>query len=107
MRTGDKNMGFPSKKDLDKIRPKLEKVEGTLMLSPSATPLEKFRWDICQKFVQYKIEHEMSQEEMAEVLGVDKAKVSKILHHRIEEFSTDRLLKLYQILNPQLKLKVG
>ena len=100
-------MAFPSSKQLPKIRPKLEKAEGTLMLSPNATPLEKFRWDICQKFIQYKIEHDISQEELAEILGVDKAKVSKILHHRIGEFSTDRLLKLYQTLNPDLKLKVG
>lgn len=100
-------MSFPSRKQLDKVRPKLEKAQGTLMLAPDATPLEKFRWDICQKFIQYKIEHEMSQDEMAELLGVDKAKISKILHHRTDEFSTDRLLKLYQELNPKLKLLVG
>lgn len=100
-------MSFPNKKQLDKARAKLTHAEGTLMIASNATPLEKFRWDICQKFIQYKIEHQISQEELAEALGVDKAKVSKILHHRIEEFSTDRLIKLYQELNPQIKLKVG
>ncbi len=100
-------MGFPSKKQLEKVRTKLDKAEGTLMLAPDATPLERLRWDICQKFVQYKAEHHMTQEELAENLGVDKAKVSKILHHRIDEFTTDRLIKLYQGLNPRLKIKVG
>ena len=76
-------------------------------LSSPEVPLEKLRWDICQKFVRYKVEHGVSQEEMAEALGIDKAKISKILHHRVDEFSTDRLIKLYQELNPQLKIKVG
>jgi hypothetical protein len=44
-------MGFPTESELNKIRKKLAKVQGTLMLAPDATPLEKFRWDICQRFV--------------------------------------------------------
>ena len=100
-------MGFPNKSRLARVRTRLEKAEGTLMPSPDASPLDRFRWELCQKFVQYKIEHELSQEELAAVLKVDKAKVSKILHHRIDEFSTDRLIKLYQALNPRLKLLVG
>ena len=100
-------MGFPSKEKLKKMRNKLEKSKGTLMLSPDATPLERFRWELCQKFLQYKNEHELSQDQLAEELDVDKAKVSKILHHRIKEFSTDRLISLYQRLNPEIKLRVG
>ena len=100
-------MGFPNKATLEKMRAKLEKTEGTLMLSPNATPLEKFRWELCQKFIQYKNEHELNQDQLAEALNVDKAKVSKILRHRIDEFSTDRLITLYQQLNPGLKIRVG
>lgn len=100
-------MGFPSKATLDKMRAKLEKAEGTLMLSPKATPLEKFRWELCQKFIQYKNDHELTQDQLARALGVDKAKVSKILHHRIDEFSTDRLIALYQLLDPKIKIQVG
>ncbi len=100
-------MRFPDKKKLNKMRAKLEKVEGTLMIAPDASPLERLRWDLCQKFIQYTQQHGISQSEMAQILGVDKAKVSKILHHRIDEFSTDRLITLYQQLNPGLKIKVG
>ena len=100
-------MGFPNKRQLNRVLPKLVKAEGTLMIAPDATPLEKLRWDICQKFVRYKVEHDATLEEMAEAVGVDKAKISKILHHRIDEFSTDRLIKLCQELNPRLKIKVG
>ncbi len=100
-------MGFPDKKRLDKVRARLEKAEGTLMIAPDATPLERFRWDICQRFLQYKADHHMTQDQLAESIGVDKAKMSKILHHRIDEFSTDRLIKLYQELNPRVKIRVG
>ena len=100
-------MAFPDKKTLDRVRAKLEKTEGTLMLSPEATPLERLRWDLCQKFVRYTRQNEMTQNQLAKVLKVDKAKVSKILHHRIDEFSTDRLIGLYQQLNPAIRIKVG
>ena len=61
-------MGFPNKSSLTRVRIRLEKAEGTLMPSPNASPLEKLRWELCQKFVQYKIEHELSQEELAAIL---------------------------------------
>lgn len=100
-------MGFPSKTELDRALKKLEKAEGTLALKPDATPLERFRFDLCQKFLKYKKSHGVNQKEIAEILGVDDAKVSKILRHRIEEFSTDRLIDLYSRLDPELKLKVS
>ena len=49
----------------------------------------------------------LNQKELAKLLGVDEAKISKILRHRIEEFSTDRLINLYSSLHPQVKLKVA
>jgi len=100
-------MGFPSKTELDRALKKLEKSEGTLALKADATPLEKFRFDLCQKFIKYKKVHNLNQKELAQALETDEPKVSKILHHRIDEFSTDRLIELYSRLEPDLKLRVG
>ena len=100
-------MGFPNKKEIEKRRKKLENSEGSLALDKDASPLEVFRFDICQKFIKYKTEHEITQKALAEELGVDEAKVSKILRHRINEFSTDRLIDLYSRINPEVKLKVS
>jgi predicted XRE-type DNA-binding protein len=69
--------------------------------------LQKFRHDIQQKFVGYKLDKKISQREMAEILGIDEGKVSKILHNRLSEFSTDRLINLYEKLDPKVKLKVS
>lgn len=100
-------MSFPSESELKKSRSKLLKIEGTLALSPNATPLEKFRFQIQQKFVMYKLKHKCTQKELAEKLGIDEAKISKILHNRLDEFSTDRLITLYQKIDPKIKLAVG
>jgi predicted XRE-type DNA-binding protein len=59
----------------------------TMALPENPTVLERFRWDLCQKFIKYKSENELAQKDIAERLGVDESKVSKILHHRIDEFS--------------------
>lgn len=87
-------MGFPSKSDIKKISKKLEEVDGTFMISEKPTPLEKLRWEACQKFISYKRKNKITQKELAKKMGVDEAKVSKILRHKIDEFTTDRLLNL-------------
>lgn len=100
-------MGFPSKKRIAKTLKKLKNTEGTLALSENPTALERFRWDLCQKFIKYKLANKCAQKEIAAHLGIDESKVSKILRHRIESFSTDRLISLYEKLDPNVKLKVS
>lgn len=100
-------MSFPSKTEIKRALKKLKNVEGTLAESARSTPLEKFRHDIQQKFVGYILKEKISQRELAEILGIDEAKVSKILHNRLGEFSTDRLISLYEKINPKVKLRVG
>jgi predicted XRE-type DNA-binding protein len=100
-------MGFPSKQQIAQVLKKLENVEGTLSLPKNPTPLEKFRWDICQQFIIFKKHKGCNQKELANLIGIDDAKMSKILHHRIDEFSTDRLISLFEKINPDVKFKVG
>lgn len=100
-------MAFPSEKKLKKIREKLEKTKGTLHLNEGATPLEKFRFRLCQEILAYKQDHNMKQRDLANLLEVDEAIVSRILHHRIERLSTDKLIEYLQRLDPSLDLKVS
>jgi predicted XRE-type DNA-binding protein len=100
-------MAFPTKEQIKKALKKLENVEGTLMLPEHPTALQKFRWDICQQFVLYKRVNNCTQKQMAELVEIDEAKISKILHHRIDEFSTDRLILIYEKLNPKIQLRVS
>jgi len=100
-------MGMPSKAEIKRVLKKLENAEGSLAGPANPTPLQKFRHDIQQKFVRYLLKTEISQRDMAKLLGIDEGKVSKILHNRLDEFSTDRLINLYEKLNPSVKLKVS
>lgn len=98
---------WPSRKELDAVLKRLEKTEGTLHLRENATPLEKFRWELCQRLIAYKRIHGLKQKELAERLGLDEPEMSRILHHRIDKVSTDKLVGLLQELNPDIELKVS
>ena len=100
-------MGYPSKERLSKVLEKLEKAEGALALPSNSSALDKFRYEICQKFAKYVLKNKCTQKELAKTLDIDEAKVSKILNYRIDEFSTDRLISLYEKLNPAVKLAVS
>lgn len=102
-------MKFPSDKELAKIRKKLEKSEGSLVLSSKATPLEKFRYEICRQFVIYQRDHNLKCKELAKIVGVDESIMSKILRYRNDRFTTDKLIQLLGKIYPKhhLILKVS
>jgi predicted XRE-type DNA-binding protein len=102
-------MRFPNKKELNKVRKKLEKSDGSLVLSPNATPIEKLRYDICRQFVVYKREHDLSCKDLAKIVDVDESIMSKVLRYRNERFSTDKLIEMLTAIYPRhyLILKVS
>ena len=102
-------MKFPSERELAKVRKKLEKVEGSLLLAPNATPLEKLRYEICRQFVIYAREHDLKSKELAKIVGVDESLMSKVLRYRHERFSTDKLVEMLAKIYPKhhLLLKVS
>ncbi len=102
-------MAFPNDKELAKMRKKLGKTEGSLMLSPRATSLEKLRYEICRQFVIYAREHELKSKELANLVGVDESLMSKVLRYRHHRFSTDKLVEMLAKIHPKhhLFLKVS
>jgi predicted XRE-type DNA-binding protein len=100
-------MQYPSKKKLKEMDQKLKKAEGTLMVGPSSSPAEKFRWDLCQNLVRYMAEKNVSQVEFAKLLGIDQSRVSEIVHHRIDKVSTDKLIAYNEKINPNVVFKIA
>ena len=94
-------MAFPNKKELEKIRKESEKWEGSLIPSQDATPTEKFRYQICQELLKYKMNNDLKNIEMAEALSVPEADLSRIFRFRIDGISTDRLLGLLEKVKPK------
>jgi predicted XRE-type DNA-binding protein len=99
-------MGFPSREEIERASIKLRNAEGTILPPENPTPIENLRWEICQKFVVYKLDSNITQKDLAAQIGVDEAKVSKILRHRIEEFTTDRLVELFYKIDKNFSLKL-
>lgn len=102
-----KKKNWPNQKTLERILPDLEKAEGSLHLSDEASPLERFRYQLCQRLLMYKIENNLSQRELADQLNVNESIVSKIFHHRIDNISTDRLISYIQTVSPEIDLRVA
>lgn len=95
-------MGFPDKKTLDKMREKLENVEGTKAFNKEdATPLETLRFEICQTLLKKAKSDGLTNREMAQVCEVDESDISKIFHYRVERFSTDKLMKILSKVFPE------
>jgi predicted XRE-type DNA-binding protein len=102
-----KDLKYPSKERLKQMEEKLKKVEGTLMVGPSSSGSEKFRWDLCQSLVKFMNEKNMSQVEFAEFLKIDQARVSEIVNHRIDKVSTDKLIVYNEQINPSISFKIA
>lgn len=100
-------MRYPSKKKLEAMEKKLRNVEGTLMVGPSSSPLEKFRWELCQSLVKHMTEKKLSQVEFAKLLGIDQSRVSEIVNHRIDKVSTDKLISYNEKINPKVEFKIA
>lgn len=99
-------MGFPSDKEVKSVLKKLEKVEGNRVVGEEGTPVERLKFSICQKFVQYHLKTGISQKELSILLGIDEALVSKLLRNRIESFTIDRLLRFLEIIHPNYKIEL-
>src|SRR4051812_35528172 len=101
------SMRYPSKKKLEQMDKKLNKVQGTLMVGPSSSSAEKFRWELCQKLVKYMTEKNLSQVEFAKLLGFDQSRVSEIVNHRIDKVSTDKLIAYNEQIDPKIEFKIA
>jgi predicted XRE-type DNA-binding protein len=101
-------MSFPSNKEIQEILKELESVQPTFILDrKNASAVDKIKYDLCREFVIYMVSNKISQVELADRLGIDKARVNKIIKYRIEVFTIDKLLSLLNIIKPSSELKVS
>jgi predicted XRE-type DNA-binding protein len=104
---GVNNMGFPSEKKLKQIRSRLEKIEPSRTLPENATKVERVKYKICEKFVEYLLEKKVSQADLARKLNLDPARLNEIVKYRIEFFTIDKLLELAERLDPKIDIRVA
>ncbi len=100
-------MGMPSKKVLDEMRKKLEKVEPSRLLPPNASRADRLKYELCKQFVVHLNREKISQKELAEKLGIEPARLNEIVKYRIDLFTVDRLLGYVELLDPDIKVTVA
>ncbi len=97
---------FPSEKELKEMRALLDKAPASKLLPKNASPVEKTKFSLCEKFVIYKNKNNLTQRALAEKIGIDEALMSKILHYSFEEFTTDRLIRYLSEIYPNVTIEV-
>jgi predicted XRE-type DNA-binding protein len=102
-----KENSFPSEKKLQEMLKKLEHIPGSAMLPPDASATDRFRFEVCEKILIWMKAQNWTQRKLAKKLKIDEARVSEIVHYRIDRFSTDKLLEYYERLNPKADFKVA
>lgn len=100
-------MGWPSRKEINKVLKELENVEPGYGLPEDASVADKFKYSLCQEFIGYYNRNKLTQVELARILEVDPARVSEILKRKIWLFTADRLIDLLEKIKPKLKLTVA
>lgn len=98
-------VSWPDENELLKIRIELESddVLGSSLLSPNASPLEQFKFKLCEIILAYKMKTDLKQKDLAKIIGIDEARMSEILHYKIDKFTSDRLQEYVQKIYPNVK----
>jgi predicted XRE-type DNA-binding protein len=91
-------------KDMDKL------AKGKLyssVLSPQASLADHLKHDLCQQIILYKHKKGLKQKDLGKLLGVHEARVSEIVHYKIDKFTADKLMEFLETLNPRAHVKVS
>lgn len=99
---------YPEEKDLKEILKKLsaDDVLGSTVMPKNAPESDKIKYKLCRKILEYKINKNLTQKELAEKIGLDEPDASRILHYKIERYSIERLLGYALVLYPKLTIEV-
>jgi predicted XRE-type DNA-binding protein len=99
---------YPEEKDLNEILKKLsaDDVVGSTVIPKNASESDKIKYKLCRKILEYKLNNNLNQKELAEKIGLDEPETSRVLHYKIERYSIERLLGYATALYPKLTLEV-
>lgn len=103
----NKKFDYPSEETLKKMDRKLAKTKGSASLPVDASPVDILKFQLCGQFIRYRREHDLTQRELAKLIGLSEARMSEILHYRHGRFTADHLMTYLTKIKPNLKIKVA
>jgi len=99
-----KNKSF--KEYLQEIEDPKNNREVNYALPENPTSLQVVKFEICQEILGYKLDHDLTRNQVAEKIGISKAEIEDILFCHIEEFTLDRLVEYASKLLDPVQVKV-
>ncbi len=82
-----------------KINKRIESGEITPVRIPRhKSSTEIIKYQLCSEIIKYKKENDLLQKDIAEAIRVNKSEISKIFSYQLEEFSTERLFDMVEVL---------
>jgi predicted XRE-type DNA-binding protein len=98
---------WPKQEELDAVLKYFEENPGIggRVITNDYPLVDRIKRDICAQFIIYKREHEITQREFAQKLGIGEALVSKILRYHFDEFTIDRLIRYLEILKIKFEFR--
>lgn len=103
----NKKFDYPSEETLKKMDRKLGKVKGSTALPVDASPVDILKHQLCAQFIRFQREQDLSQRDLAKLIGLSEARMSEVLHYRHGRFTVDHLVKYLTKIKPNLKIKVA
>ena len=89
-------------KDIEKYTQGKKHV-GSVAPTVNMSHIEKMKYSIARDLVMFKAMSGFSKIEMAKLIGVNKSRITEILHYRISKFSLDTLVQYLFKLEGQVK----
>jgi predicted XRE-type DNA-binding protein len=71
----------------------------------AVSQVDCIKYDISSEFIIYKREKNLNQRELAQKLEIGEALVSKILRHKLEDFTIDRLVRYLEKIGIKYEFK--
>ncbi len=97
-------MAFPDKKELKKIRDLAEQLDADFVISKDASQSNKIKYQLCQLFIAYMQDNDLTQSSLAEKIGIPQPRLNEVLKCKISLFTIDRLVEYYSKLYPGSEL---
>lgn len=102
-----KSMKFPGVDEIQEMRRNATRSTGSVVIPKDADPLDRAKYELCRSFVDYLLDHRMTQKELAARIRVSEARVSEIVHYKIHRLTLDRLVRYMGRVNPKFRFKAA
>lgn len=107
MTRSTKTPRWPSEETLKRMDKVLSKAKGSATLPPNASPTMRFKFDLAHQIVSHMNGRDLSQRELAKILGVHESRVSEIVHYRLGRVTADTLMGYVEKLDKNAKFKIA